>query len=137
MPEQVRHGERKDTSMKLKDFIKETLIEIAEGIDEARYPVGDRVAIAPSRLNGDSLSEKNYIEFDIAVTANEIIHTEKGGKGSVGVKIEVLGNKVKGELGGSATGETQLQNEKVSRVQFKVPVYFGATYDHKRKAKQQ
>ncbi len=120
--------------MKLKDFVKETLVEIAEGIDEARKPVGDRVAIAPAHLNGEPAWEKSYVEFDIAVTANEIIHTEKGGKGSVGVQIEVLGNKVKGELGGSATGETQLQNEKVSRVQFKVPVCFSASYDHIRKA---
>lgn len=113
--------------MKLKDFIKETLVEIAEGIDEAKDPVGHRVAIAPSSMNGELSSEKSYIEFDIAVTANETIHKRKNGTGSVSAQIEVLGNRVKGELGGSAIGDTQLQSEKVSRVQFKVPVYFSAT----------
>jgi hypothetical protein len=110
--------------MKLKDFVKETLVEIAEGIDEAKDPVGDRVAIAPSILNGQSALEKSYIEFDIAVTANETIHKSKGKAGNVSAQIEVLGNRIKGELGGSATGDTQLQNEKVSRVQFKVPVSY-------------
>ena len=113
--------------MKLKDFIKETLVEIAEAIREAKDAASDKISISPGFMEGKKVIEVSYVEFDIAVTANETSHKEKDAEGGLDAKIEVLGIKSGLKAGASTISSTQHQKEEVSRIQFKVPVYFGAT----------
>lgn len=110
--------------MELKDFIEYVLVDIAEGITAARDRVGDKIAINPHEVNGKLVTEKDYIAFDIAVSVNEQSEhlKQKGIKG--GLRITVVSasaNSAKEEKSGYAS-------EKISRVSFKIPVYYNATF---------
>lgn len=66
--------------MKLRDFIKDTMTEIAHGIQAAKIGTADLWAISPGLLHGERLIEKSYVEFDVAVTVNEMNGSERDGK---------------------------------------------------------
>ena len=53
--------------MELKNFIRTTLIDICEGVTEAKQHVEAHVAIAPGTLNGKSIDDPNLVEFHIAI----------------------------------------------------------------------
>ncbi len=110
--------------MEIRDFISETLSEIAEGIKSAQprvkaaggavnpmgcnYPNSEKYVLqhkATSRI-GDN------VEFDIAVTVEE--RTKSGGE--MGVAIPVI----KASIGGGSEAQTG----SVNRVKFKIPVIF-------------
>jgi len=117
--------------MELKDFVRESLVQIAHGISEASEVLKDTSAhINPKNVyvNGDNL--KNYgrlvndnsfnpvvelVEFDVAVHASE--GTETNGK--IGISI--------GSIGLGAGGKSQESNRSESRIKFKVPVTFPVT----------
>jgi hypothetical protein len=80
--------------MELKDFIRETLVGIANGIEEARIETGDIWAINPASIDGEKVAERSYVEFDIAVTAGETLGSRKEGKAGVKAEISVLGASV-------------------------------------------
>jgi len=76
--------------MELKDFIKKTLVEICDGIAEARSDIETKYAgnciIAPVRFNGKPVVGKlSDITFDVAVHFEE--EKSKHGKGSVNLKV--------------------------------------------------
>lgn len=114
--------------MELKDFIRETLVGIAKGVEEARIETGDIWAINPTAIDGEKIVEKSYVEFDIAVTAGETTGSRKEGKGGVRAEISVLGASVGGDLGGGLEGSKQSHSENVSRVSFKVPVHMNVQF---------
>ncbi len=104
--------------MDLKSFIKETLTQIIEGIDEARAVEGaDGIAsgrhvkqlnTAPGVMQDASGALYTAIDFDVAVTA--IDGNEVGG----GLRVAVAG------IGAKKTSESQT----VSRVKFTIPMRF-------------
>lgn len=112
--------------MDLKDFIKTTLIDIAEAIHDAKLETSEKIAIAPFTINGKKVSEISYIDFDLAVTANEFSEKTNGSDGKMGGGINVLGNKISAGVDGSKQDIARLGTEKVSRISFKVPVAFSA-----------
>lgn len=114
--------------MKLRDFIKDTMTEIAHGIQAAKIETADLWAINPGMLHGERLTEKSYVEFDVAVTVNEATTSEKDGKGAVKAEIEVFGSRVGGELSGGLSGTKETSTVNASRVAFKVPVYMNAHF---------
>jgi hypothetical protein len=114
--------------MKLREFIKETLTEIAFGVHQAKVASKDLVAIAPGTLNGEVLTEKTYVDFDVAVTASEVTESGKDGKAGIRAEIEVLGSKIGGELSGGASKGLSATKETASRVSFKVPIFINANY---------
>lgn len=114
--------------MDLKDFIRETLVGIASGIQEAKIETGDIWALVPGALHGKRVSETSYIEFDVAVTVTETTESQKDGKAGVKAEISVLGSKVSGELGGGIASTKHASAEHVSRVSFKVPVHMNAHF---------
>lgn len=115
--------------MELKDFVKETLVQIARGIEAASVALEDTNAhINPQNIYVNSDSRQNYgrlvedkkynpvvelVEFDVAV------HAEKGTEAQDTISINVGSI----DLG---KGETKQQesNRSESRIKFKIPIVF-------------
>ncbi|UCI05391.1 hypothetical protein [Mesorhizobium sp. B1-1-8] len=104
------------------------MTEIAHGIQSAKIETKDIWAINPEALHGERLTEKSYVEFDVAVTVNESSTNEKDGRRAFKAEIEVFGTKFGGELGGGLGAKKETSSQNVSRVTFKVPVYMNAHY---------
>ncbi|MDQ7016543.1 MAG: hypothetical protein Q9N68_09235 [Gammaproteobacteria bacterium] len=114
--------------MELKDFIRESFVQISKGIEEANDELKDTSALinpdnvyvnAENRQNYGRLSQnKEYnrvvevIEFDVAVTASD--SAEAGGK--FGIRVGSI------EIG--ANGKEEEKNKAESRIRFKVPMVF-------------
>jgi hypothetical protein len=114
--------------MELKDFVRESLVQISNGISEASEELKDTSAhINPKNVYVNSDNRQNYgrlvndksyypvvelIEFDVAVHASE--GTETNGK--IGISI--------GSIGLGVGGKSQESNRSESRIKFKVPVTF-------------
>ena len=109
--------------MELKQFVKESLLQIIQGVKEAQAesegtgahinPIG--MSIMRNDLKGKRFGPKDLtitetIEFDIAVMAME----GKEAKGGIGVVTGIF------SLGGG--GKTEVQTSNVSRLKFSVPV---------------
>lgn len=114
--------------MELKDFIRESLVQISQGIEEANEVLKDSTAMVnPNNVYVNSGDRQNYgrldeaqkynrivevVEFDVAVTARD--ENEAGGR--FGIKVGVI------ELG--ANGKQTESNKAESRIKFKVPMVF-------------
>ena len=114
--------------MELKDFVRETLVQISTGISEASEALRETNAhINPKNIYVNADNRQNYgrlvynktynpvvelVEFDVAVHACE--GTEANGK--FGISI--------GSIGLGVGGKTQESNRSESRIKFKVPVTF-------------
>lgn len=110
--------------MELKDYIKETLTQIIQGVSEAQtYAKENDSRINPKGVQlfykGDmpiftDNSNNSYaqmIDFDIAITVIE----GNNNKGGVGVFLGTLG------IGGQI--ENQQANSNVNRIKFSIPVF--------------
>tara|TARA_R110001606_G_scaffold396782_1_gene571574 strand:+ start:1335 stop:1691 length:357 start_codon:yes stop_codon:yes gene_type:complete len=114
--------------MELKDFIRETFVQISKGIEEANQELKDSSAIinpnnvyvnSDARQNYGRLDEsKNYdrivesVTFDVAVSASD--NSEAGGKFAIKVgSIELGANSKQSEA-----------NKAESRIKFKIPMVF-------------
>jgi hypothetical protein len=115
--------------VRLSAFIHDTLYEIAWGVQLARARARDLVAITPSTIDGESVSEKTYIDFDVAVVVGESETNIKGGGGKTGAEIQVA-SIIKASIGGEGTIESNstASKEQTHRVAFKVPVYMNAHF---------
>jgi hypothetical protein len=113
--------------MNLQDFIKETLVQIARGIEGAAGELkGTKAIVNPrnvqTRTDVDSdvygfldTREKFYkavqkIEFDVAVTAS----TGTATKGGIGIMV--------GAIGLGSQGKSESQDSSISRIKFLVPM---------------
>jgi hypothetical protein len=115
--------------MELKEFVKETLVQIAEGVHEAGkelkplnaavnpshiytapHIAGDcHAELAPRSTRSRTLQE---IEFDVAVTTS----SENGKKAGLGIFV--------GSVGIGAQDTTDEASHTLSRIRFKVPMVF-------------
>lgn len=114
--------------MELKDFVRESLVQISTGISEASEALKDTDAhINPKNVYVNADNRQNYgrlmrdktyypvvelVEFDVVVHASEGTETN----GRIGVSI--------GSIGFGAGGKSQELNKSESRIKFKVPVTF-------------
>jgi len=99
--------------MELKDFVKTTLLSIADGVDEATEQRQKEKKEAIFQIQRRTIKEEtDYINFDVAVTTS----TEKSGAAEGSAKVFVVAN-----IG--AKGEVTHTTENVSRVKFQV--HFG------------
>ena len=106
--------------MELKTFIKQSLLDIAGAIKEVNEDTSTNMVVNPTNVisgKGSSVEveQGSYVEiqnikFDIAITIGGNL------EGDVGAGINVAGIKIGGS--GKATDE----HEKVSRIQFEVPI---------------
>jgi hypothetical protein len=100
--------------MELKEFVRDTLLEVLQGINEAQLAIEVGKAkgiINPIWKHVDKLYEHiQDINFDIAVTASDKASGSSGG----GIKV------VAADLSGKVSKEKEKSS--VSRISFKVPV---------------
>ncbi len=109
--------------MKLRDFVKTTLIEIVEGVMEAQQLVAHTFSGAminppiesneTAKRTGTHVyiqSQIKDVDFDVAVAAREEASMKPGG----GISIVVLKAGVEGEV--------SYENTAVNRIRFKVPI---------------
>ncbi|MCE1184854.1 MAG: hypothetical protein LWW92_04510 [Rhodocyclales bacterium] len=111
--------------MDLRDFVKESLVQIIQGVSDAQLLLKDQAmdgCVSPLSRNdwaalenrGTLLTRSGVpirdVEFDVSVTAT----AGEGKKGGVRVAVSVLG------LGGEAQSSSSSSN--ISRLKFSVPV---------------
>jgi hypothetical protein len=98
--------------VELGDFVRETLVEILEGVKAANVEAKKHVPGEKNVyvLTGTGFKESGFVEFDVAVTSASTETTGAGG----GIKLHVLSANVGGENRASA--------ERVSRIRFKVGI---------------
>lgn len=108
--------------MELKDFVRESLSQILNGVIEAQNSLRENGCggeISPAvktdweksgLLFGQNGMPIQNVEFDVVVTATE----KTGTKGTIGVAISVL------KLG--TQGESQESSTQNSRIKFSVPI---------------
>lgn len=108
--------------MELKQFIHETLVQIAQGVHEAQRGVASTGArISPATdANSAAVRERfvyvprvGFVEkvtFDVAVTTTE----SESSSGGAGILVASIGLGVRGESGAAS--------EAVSRISFSIPV---------------
>jgi hypothetical protein len=110
--------------MELKQFVTETLLQIASGIEDAQeklQEVGSAARINTSVTKDDSGNlvtggrrhSVEFVEFDVAILANSGTETKAG----VGLTVASLLNL-------SAGGKSNQSQGTESRIKFKVPVAF-------------
>lgn len=108
--------------MDIQEFVKSTLVQIAQGVREAQQEVRDAGGIAnPSTGGGIYNREVSHIDFDLAVVVQR--STEAGG----GAKLEI---PTVFSIGGSGKGSDSSQQ--TSRIAFKVPFVY--PFDEKTQA---
>ena len=95
--------------MRLKEFVAQTLEEIAEGVAAAKgkTTINGSTWIAPARMQGIEVAAEAAVQFDVTVA---IVVEGEGGISVVGL--------------GSAKGTRSSEN--THRISFAVPVYFQA-----------
>lgn len=104
--------------MNLRDFVRETLVEIQYGIQEASNQcAGDpnfRGVINPvwgNDTNAIGIGDVRMVEFDVAVSVTETASTD----GKAGIKVFSVA-----ELGGGVGQKSE--NSTVSHIKFAVPI---------------
>ena len=107
--------------MELKDFVKTTLTQIAQGISEAQEEIdGTDMIINPAGLASNQIGDKYLrtdgwryvqdIEINVGITEIE----NEGGKAGIGI--------VTGFLSGGAQSSSDNSNQIISTIKFKIPV---------------
>ena len=110
--------------MELKEFVTETLLQIAAGIEAAQGKLlesgsGARINTSVTRDDSGSLvtggrrHSVEFVEFDVAILANTGTETKAG----IGLTVASLVN-----LG--ASGRSNQSQGTESRIKFKVPVAY-------------
>jgi len=89
--------------IKLEDYVKETISEIVEGVQNANF----KKAVIPH--------ERKEIKFEIEVFARE----NKETKGGVGIFV--------GAFGLGSQGKSENDRETTSKITFEVPIVFKST----------
>ena len=105
--------------MDLKEFTKQTLIQIVEGVNDANVALQDSGAYITneslSNSKGPCLFYKKLnvieVDFDVAITASE----SEGANGGAGLKVVGLFN-----AGGSV--ESKTENQTISRIKYTLPL---------------
>lgn len=103
-------------SMELKQFIKESLLGIVNGVRDANLEQ-ERFKIIGMKRNGDIHTDGNEVDFDISITVDQKSNSETGVEGKVGTPIlSVFAASIDGSLKSNSTDSHQ----NIHRLKFKV-----------------
>lgn len=91
--------------MQLEDFVKQTLLDITNGVAAVQNEA--LLYVAPGFVENERKTEPQLVKFEVVVTVSK----EAGG----GIKVWSLGD-----------ASAQASSEKTNRISFDVPVYFQA-----------
>lgn len=124
--------------MTLRTFVEDTLVDLVTAVKNAAekttalgakinptLPDGGEANVAAERMrlfrswNGEL---GDMIEFDLAITASELSEQSDAatGSGKLGANIHVVAASMGGEK--QSESRSELQNARISRVKFRVPV---------------
>ncbi len=98
--------------MELKEFIKNTLCELSEAIDESGVELQKKISLTNIKLREKSAGNYGLIDFDLAVDVKE--SNKKGSSG--GLSISVVEAKV--------GKDSELSSSTTSRIKFTVEANF-------------
>ena len=98
--------------MELEEFVKRTILDITNGVYEARQSA--HLAIAPGSIEGKSIVQPQMIDFEVAVTTTK--------EGSGGISVWSV-----------AEAKGTLSSEHINKISFSVPVFFQAENPSKKK----
>ncbi len=98
--------------MEIKDFVKTTLLQLAEAVEESKKEIGKKVTLTnvPLRIKGSG--DYGLVDFDLAVEAKTSSTTGKGG----GIRISV----VEARLG----KDNEASSSSISRIKFTLEADF-------------
>ena len=98
--------------MELRDFVKDTLSQLIEGVAEAQKAAAGRQAtVNPFDISLESFRDRfSFVEFDVALTSGD----SKTTKGGVGVFL--------GALNLGSAGESSSAITSLSRIKLKIPI---------------
>ncbi|MBI5353789.1 MAG: hypothetical protein HZB50_14190 [Chloroflexi bacterium] len=114
--------------MELKSFVKETIVQIIEGVKEAQDHALDFGAIVnpkgffteheiikwlPERLEKGGWREGQVIDFDVSIAISE---TDEA-RGGLGIQVAST------VIGLGVSGKSEEQNSTISRLKFSVPLF--------------
>ncbi len=116
--------------MDLKEFTKETLVQIVQGVNEANDYLAEFDAYVTRDIykstTGDRYLDRNghythavNIDFDVAVTATESNETKGGG----GIKVVQL-------FHAGMESSKNNENQSISRVKYSIPLVLGRKEDN-------
>ena len=109
--------------MDIKDFIKESLLQIVEGIAETNEALKDKGAYIPTRmvvgegvwvtLDKETNTTRHFmrVDFDLAVTVTQSDKLKAGG----GLSIASVFNA-------GVSSEDASKNEEISRIKYTLPI---------------
>lgn len=112
--------------MKISDFVHEALKEIVVGVTKAKRDTRNLASISPAMVGGKDVSREESVEFELSVTVTDNTERSAAEELSGGAEIKIVGMRFGIGGTGSSSEESGTQREDVSRVKFKVPVYFSA-----------
>lgn len=108
--------------MKLREFVRESLVEIVNGVKEAQVEAKKvSASICPRMVKGDNKGiieaesshgwhPVDYVDFDIGVTVDQ--HTKTDG----GIKVDLVAMSL------GSSGESHNKSDTAHRVKFRVPI---------------
>jgi hypothetical protein len=96
--------------MELKDFIKTTLLELAQGINEAGKELdGQKIAVTNTTLRAQGHGDYGFIDFDLAVEVKNSKKASGGGGFKVAIAEATIGKS--GETTSSSTSRIKFTLE--------------------------
>lgn len=111
--------------MNLQEFLKEALVQISKGIEEAQKELAETGGrVNPALSTGQGILQQKgelvtrqgklvyNVEFDVAVTVSD----ESGSKAGAGIFVAALG--------AGAQRTDSYTASKMSRIQFKIPITY-------------
>jgi hypothetical protein len=109
--------------MELKEFIKTTLRELSQAIDESGVELKKKIALTNTTLRVKSHGDYGLIDFDLAVDVKESTKSGKGG----GLKISIAEARI--------GKDSEMASSSTSRIKFTVEANFDS-FEAQRNAQQ-
>lgn len=104
--------------MDLKEFTKETLVQIVEGVKEANDAISNKNAHIHTQDESATYGISHPItnvDFDVAITTSETDGTNGGG-----------GIRVAGFISAKGNVESKIENQTISRVKYTIQLVLGS-----------
>lgn len=117
--------------MRLSELIEEALSEIAIGVKNAKEKSRSVFAITPGRIDGKSVAEITYIDFDVSVAVTESSEGTSSREKGFGGELKVMSIGVNGKSANKLDTKSGSTAQLTHRISFKVPVCMAAEFDIK------
>ena len=112
-------------NLEIRDFVADTLIQIAEGVAAARTAVEQAGGALNVYTRGQNLDQRaRKVHFDLAVQA--AVTRNIGGEGEAKARLGVV------TIGGSLGANSESARERIHRIQFDIDIVLDGSRDTER-----